>query len=52
MYSSRQTHKAMDGKRFNLDEGLYDPAVGRKVMTGELPFCRCVFRLDIDELLK
>ena len=38
--------------RFNLDEGLYDPAVGRKVMTGELPFCRCVFRLDIDELLK
>ena len=52
MYSSRKTHKAMDGKRFNLDEGLYDEAVGKKVLPGVLPFCRCVFRLDIDELLK
>ena len=51
-YSSRETHLAMDGKRFDLSEGLYDPAVGQNVTPGLLPFCRCIFRLDISDILK
>lgn len=51
-YSSRPTHVAMDGKRFKLDEGLYDSAVGKRVTPGSEPYCRCIFRLDIDDLLK
>ena len=43
-YSSRHTHKAMNGKRFRLNEGLYDEDVGKSVVPAELPFCRCVYR--------
>jgi hypothetical protein len=48
-YTSRKTHIEMNGKRFKLSEGLYDPAVGRKVKCGELYYCRCVFRSVIPE---
>lgn len=51
-YSSRETHVAMDGKRFKLSEGLFDSDVNRNVTPGELPFCRCAFRLDIEKLLQ
>lgn len=44
MYSSRETHVRMNGKRFRLDEGLYDSDVGAKVVPGMLPFCRCTYR--------
>lgn len=40
--TSRPTHVAMNGKRFKLygpDRGLYDSAVGRNVMPGELILC-------------
>lgn len=43
-YTSRKTHMAMNGKRFKLSEGLYDSDVGKKVVPGECPFCRCVYR--------
>lgn len=49
--SSRKTHITMNGKTFDLDEGLYDEDVGRNVFPGELPYCRCDFRPDITELL-
>lgn len=49
--SSRKTHIAMNGKTFDLDEGLYDEDVDRNVLPGELPYCRCDFRPDITELL-
>ena len=49
--SSRKTHIAMNGKTFDLDEGLYDEDVGRNVLPGELPYCGCDFRPDITELL-
>lgn len=49
--SSRKTHIAMNGKTFDLDEGLYDEDAGRNVLPGELPYCRCDFRPDITELL-
>ena len=44
-YTSRKTHMAMDGKTFDLNVGLFDEAVGRNVIPGELYFCRCVSRL-------
>lgn len=43
-YTSRESHMEMNGKRFNLEEGMYDPEVGFHVMPAELPYCRCVFR--------
>lgn len=52
-YSSRQSHIAMNGKRFKLSEGLYDSEEGRNVQCGELPFCRCVYKSIIPpDLLK
>ena len=47
--SSRKTHMKMNGKRFKLDEGLYDADVGRKVLAGELPCCNCTYRAVIPE---
>jgi len=43
---SRPTHVAMEGKRFKLSEGLYDPdpKVRRKVKPGELILCACRYR--------
>nr|DAH90067.1 MAG TPA: Minor capsid component [Caudoviricetes sp.] len=38
-YSSRETHKAFNGKTFDLEKGMYDPAVKKFVLPGELPFC-------------
>lgn len=43
----RTTHEAMNGKRFKLSEGLYDPAVGRLVKPAELINCHCTFQLDL-----
>lgn len=53
-FSSRETHKAMNGKRFDLAKGMFDPAVNRFVSCAELPFCRCVYRpaLNFSQLLK
>lgn len=47
--SSRKTHMAMNGKRFNLEEGMYDSAVKKKVLPGELVACNCTFRAVIPE---
>lgn len=43
-YTSRDSHINMNGKRFKLDEGMYDPDVGFHVQPAELPYCRCCFR--------
>lgn len=48
-YSSRKTHIEMNGKPFDLDEGLYDEAVGKKVLPGMLYWCRCTFRPILDD---
>lgn len=45
--SSRKTHIPMNGKRFKLDEGLYDSAVKRKVLPGELVNCNCTYKAVI-----
>ncbi|WP_304679743.1 hypothetical protein [uncultured Desulfovibrio sp.] len=48
-YTSRATHRAMHGKPFLLSEGLYDSAVGRKVLPGELVACQCEYRAFVPE---
>lgn len=50
-FKSRPSHIEMDGKRFNLDEGLYDRAEGLYVRPGELRYCRCVARPVLPEYL-
>lgn len=50
--TSRPTHVKMNGKRFALygiDKGMYDSAVGRKVMPGELPYCACGYHAVIPD---
>ena len=46
-YSSRITHIKMNGKVFNLDDGLYDSDVHRNVKPGELVYCNCQFSVLI-----
>lgn len=49
--SSRPTHKAMDGKTFELAKGLYDKAVGEWVKPGQLICCYCKYRAVVPESL-
>ena len=53
-FSSRESHKAMNGKRFDLKKGMYDPAVGRYIQCGQEPFCRCIYRpaINFSQLIK
>jgi len=44
----RHTHVEMDGKIFNLSEGVYDSEVKKYVQPGELPYCGCVYRPVIE----
>ena len=53
--TSRPTHVAMNGKRFKLygpDKGLYDSAVGRHVMPGELILCACEYRAVLPDMFR
>ena len=50
-YTSRETHIDMDGRLFDLKEGLHDFQVGYNVVPGQLINCRCVYRADITSLL-
>ena len=50
--TSRKTHIKMDGKRFNLKEGLYDSDVKRNVTPGSLWLCACTYRPVIPESWK
>jgi len=47
----RHTHIEMDGQRFKLSEGLYDPnpKVARKIQPAELVNCRCMYRMLLPE---
>jgi len=46
----RETHQAMDGKRFKLSEGLYDPEEGRNVLPAELINCHCSYDYDLSTI--
>lgn len=48
-FESRQSHIKMNGKRFNLQQGMFDPEVNRFIHCAELPYCRCVYRTVIPE---
>lgn len=43
----RATHVAMSGKRYRISEGMYDSAVGKYILPGELPNCRCTSKAII-----
>lgn len=43
-YESRASHMKMNGKKFDLEKGMYDPDVKDYVQPGELPYCRCCFK--------
>lgn len=47
----RETHKAMNGKIFNIDEGMYDSQVQEYIQPGQLVSCRCSYRpiIEFDE---
>ena len=40
----------MNGARFKLSEGLYDPEVGRNIIPGELVNCHCTYRPILPDL--
>lgn len=40
----RPTHVAMNGKRYDIRKGMWDPAVKKYIFPGELPRCRCSSR--------
>ena len=46
----RPTHVRMNGKRYDVSVGMYDPAEGRHVLPGELINCRCTSRSVIPGL--
>jgi len=43
----RPTHVAMDGRRYQIDEGMYDSAVGKYIWPGTEINCRCTDRAVI-----
>lgn len=43
----RPTHVKMDGQRFEIAKGMWDPAVQKWIQAGELPRCRCTSRAVI-----
>lgn len=43
----RPTHVKMDGQKFPIAKGMWDPAVQRYIQVGELPRCRCTSRAVI-----
>lgn len=48
-WTSRESHIQMSGKKFELDQGIYDPDVRKYVHCAELPYCRCIYRAVIPE---
>lgn len=43
-YESRASHMKMNGKKFDLEKGMYDPDVEDYIQPGQLPYCRCCFK--------
>ena len=50
-YESRASHMKMNGKKFDLEKGMYDPDVEDYIQPGELPYCRCCFKAILPGLL-
>lgn len=40
-FTSRETHIHMNGQKFDLQTGLFDPDVNKNVLPADLPFCWC-----------
>lgn len=37
----RESHLLFVGQEFDLEKGIYDPDVGKNILPGELPNCKC-----------
>lgn len=44
----RPTHVENDGEAYDVEEGWFDPAVGKRIWPGELINCRCVSKPVIE----
>ncbi len=51
-FESRLSHMRMNGKRFKLDKGMFDPDVGEYIQPAQLPFCRCCFRAVLPDMIR
>ncbi len=51
-FESRLSHMKMNGKRFKLSKGMFDPEVDAYVQPAELPFCRCCFRAVLPDMIR
>lgn len=49
-YSSRESHVKMNGQKFDLAVGCWDPKAQRHIQCGELPFCRCIYKPILPKL--
>ena len=50
-YTSREAHIKLNGQAYDLRTGIYDPEVEKNIQCGELPFCRCIYRAKMPELI-
>ncbi len=44
----RPSHVKMDGQTYDIAKGMWDPDVGRYILPGELPNCRCSSKAIIE----
>ena len=49
--NSRRTHEKLNGKEYDMREGIWDSEVKRMIQPGELPYCRCTHRVKVPEWL-
>lgn len=51
-YESRHSHEdILNGREFDITQGMWDPEVRQYIMPAQLPYCRCIFRSVIPEEL-
>ena len=44
----RHTHVLMSGEEYDIEKGMWDPAVKRYIQTGEEPNCHCTSYVEIE----
>ena len=50
-YTSRESHIMLNGQRYDLRKGIFDSEVKKNIQCGELPFCRCIYRVGIPDFV-
>ena len=49
---SRESHEKLNGKEYELEKGMWDPKTQKHIQCGELPYCRCIYRIVIPETMR